>query len=224
MHIEFLVEDSSGAKLVELLLPKILGESADLHTWRVINYKGIGRLPEGLESKSDPAKRILLDRLPKILQGYANTPGYDAVVIVCDNDNRDCREFLAELKAVSDRFGPKINVLFRLAIEEIEAWYLGDRAALISKYPRAKKDVLARYEQDSICGTWELLADALHPGGSKAAKAGGIRVSGQLKHEWAEQIGPVMNVESNLSTSFQKFRDRVRRICAERKSVDGPAA
>jgi hypothetical protein len=212
MHIEFLVEDSSGAKLVELLLPKILGENANLHTWRVISYKGIGRLPEGLDAKSDPAKRILLERLPKVLQGYANTPGYDAVVVLCDTDDRDCRKFLAELMAISRRYSPNITVLFRLAVEEIEAWYLGDRTALTSAYPRAKREVLARYEQDTACGTWELLADALHPGGSKAAKAGGLRVSGKMKHEWATQIGSEMNVEENLSPSFQKFRDGVRRI------------
>lgn len=220
MHIEFLVEDSSGAKLIEQLVPKVLGESANLHTWRVISYKGIGRLPEGLDSKADPAKRILLDRLPRILQGYARTPGYEAVVVICDTDGRDCKPFLEELQSISARFSPNITVLFRLAIEEMEAWYLGDRHALTSAYPRARKDVLARYEQDSTCGTWELLADAVHPGGARAARSGGIRVSGPLKHEWAEKIGPVMNVEDNSSASFQKFRDGVRRICSEQLPDD----
>jgi len=35
-------------------------------------------------------------------------------------------------------------------------------------YPRAKRDVLDRYVQDRVCGTWELLADAVYPGGSTA--------------------------------------------------------
>ena len=43
MHIEFLVEDSSGEKLLAQLLPHILGEQRSLHTWRLTAYKGIGR-------------------------------------------------------------------------------------------------------------------------------------------------------------------------------------
>ena len=92
------------------------------------------------------------------------------MVVVLDNDSRDCKKFLAELRAILNRCDPAPITLFRLAIEEMEAWFLGDRHALLAAYPRAKKDVLGRYEQDSICGTWELLADAIYPGGQAAVR------------------------------------------------------
>ena len=81
MHIEVLVEDSSGEKLLTQLLPKILGNQGEPHTWRLKAYKGIGRIPQGLTAKADPAKRILLDQLPRLLQGYGKTLGIDAVVV-----------------------------------------------------------------------------------------------------------------------------------------------
>lgn len=48
MHIEVLVEDSSGATLIETLLPGVIGPPGKPHTWRVHAYKGIGRLPKTL--------------------------------------------------------------------------------------------------------------------------------------------------------------------------------
>ena len=104
------------------------------------------------------------------------------------------------------------NIMFRLAIEEIEAWYFGDRGALLAAYPKAKPDVLGRYVQDSICGTWELLADAVFKGGMAAIKKDGWPLSGQVKHEWAKKIGPFMNPDRNMSPSFRKFRDGLRRL------------
>lgn len=62
----------------------------------------------------------------------------------------------------------------------MEAWYLGDRNALLRAYPRAKKEVLNRYVQDSICDTWELLADALYAGGSASIKKAGWPLPGQV--------------------------------------------
>ena len=207
MHIEFLVEDSSGERLLAQLLPQILGEQGVPHTWRLKAYKGVGRIPPGLSAKSDPAKRILLDQLPRLLQAYGKTPGIDAVVVVVDTDRRDCKEFLQELKRVAQGCNPVPHTLFRLAIEEIEAWYLGDRAAVLKAYPRAKRDVLDRYVQDSVCNTWELLADAVHTGGVAAVKKAGWPLPGEIKHEWAEKIGPLMNLNQNESPSFGKFRD-----------------
>lgn len=213
MHIEILVEDASGAKLLEAILPKLLGEQGDPHTWRVHSYKGIGRIPKNLHAGADPTKRILLDQLPRILRGYGNTPGIDAVVVVLDSDRRNCVTFLTELKALA-ACNPAPNTLFRLAIEEVEAWYLGDRQALQTAYPRAKADVLGHYAQDSVCGTWEILADAVYPGGSAAINKIGWPLSGQLKYEWAEKIGPLLQPDRNLSVSFGKLRDGLRRLVA----------
>ena len=207
MHIEVLVEDRSGATLVETLMPRVICES---HTWRVISYKGIGRIPKGMTGNSDPAKRALLDQLPRVLKGYGKTPYVDAVVVVVDSDHRDCKEFLAELKALTEQCHPAPKTLFRLAIEEMEAWLLGDRKALQAAYPKAKMSTLAKYHQDSICNTWELLADAVYPGGYKAIRDAGYPECGRLKHEWAEKIARHMDVENNASHSFCKFRDGVR--------------
>jgi len=214
MHIEVLVEDSSGAKLIANLLPAVVGNFDAPHTWRVLRYGGIGRLPTGLAVNADPAKRALLSQLPRLLAGYGKTPGIDAVVVVVDSDRRDCKDFLAELHAVLQCCRPAPNAMFRLAIEELEAWYFGDRQALLAAYPRARKDVLVRYLQDSVCGTWELLADAVHPGGVAAVQKAGWPLPGEIKHAWAEQIGPRMDVEQNASPSFCKFRDGLRRLVA----------
>lgn len=213
MHIEVLVEDSSGAKLLETLMPRVIGEHGAPHTWRLHSYRGIGRLPPGL-SQADPAKKTLLATLPGVLAAHGKTPGMDAVVVVLDSDRRDCKAFLKELKAVVARCNPAPNALFRLAIEETEAWYFGDRPALLRAYPRAKKDVLGRYRQDSVCDTWELLADAVHAGGSAAIRKSRWPMPGQLKHDWAQRIGPLMDIEKNSSPSFCKFRDGLRRLVA----------
>jgi len=212
MHLEFLIEDSSGEKLLQTLLPKFLGEQGSEHSWRLHSYKGIGRIPKGLSEGGDPAKRMLLDQLPGLLRGYGRTPGIDAVVIILDSDRRDCRDFLTELKEIADGCNPAPNAMFRLAVEEMEAWYLGDETALLQAYPRAKRDVLSRYRQDSVCETWELLADAIFAGGSVAIKKTGWPLPGQVKHEWAEKIGPLLDPERNLSPSFGKLRDGLRRL------------
>lgn len=218
MHIEILVEDSSGEQLLQVLLPQLLGKHGDPHTWRLHSYKGIGRIPVDLTNKADPAKRILLDQLPRVLRGYGKTAGIDAVVVLLDADNRACAEFLSELKAVATSF-PSPDTLFRLAIEEIEAWYFGDRDALLAAYPRAKTDILGKYVQDSVCGTWELLADAVYAGGSSAIKKTGWPLPGQVKHEWAKNIGPLMNPEKNISPSFVKLREGLRRLIEEKKNA-----
>lgn len=215
MHIEILVEDSSGERLLQVLLPQLLGPQGEPHTWHLHAYKGIGRIPQGLVTKADPAKRILLDQLPKLLRGYGKTPGIDAVVVVLDTDKRDCAAFLAELKAAAEACNPVPDTLFRLAIEEMEAWYFGDQDALLAAYPRAKREVLRKYVQDSACDTWELLADAIHSGGSTAIKKAGWPLPGQVKHEWAAKIGPLMDPERNISPSFGKLRDGLRRLVAE---------
>ncbi len=213
MHFEVLAEDRSESIALEHVLEKILGPNNAAHSWRVHPYRGIGRIPKDLRSGKDPKKRLLLNRLPGILQGYGRSlgdMGPAAVIVVVDSDARDCRAFKRELLHVLDACNPRPRTLFRIAVEESEAWLLGDRDAVKAAYPGARDSVLDGYVQDSICGTWELLADAIHPGGSPAL--GKWPASGQAKCEWAERIAPRMDVDRNRSRSFRVFRDGVRKL------------
>jgi hypothetical protein len=213
MHFEVLVEDASGELLLRSLLPKILGEPGNPHTWRTHPYKGIGRIPRNLRGRTDPAKRILLDRLPKVLAGYGKSQrGPDEAVVVVDLDDRDCVAFKHELHQVLKQCHPKPHVLFRFAIEEMEAWLLGDRSAILKEFPKAKVSVLDSYLQDSICGTWETLADAVFQGGSLALKAEGWPRIGQEKCKWATQVGRHLSVDRNVSPSFRGFRRGVLKM------------
>ena len=214
MHLEVLVEDQSGSIAVGILLEKILGANGTEHSWELHPYKGLGHIPKDLDHKADPAKRLLLNRLPQLLRGYGKklTGAAAAVIVVVDLDGRDCTTFKQELLKVLDACHPRPTTLFRIAIEEIEAWLLGDRDAVKAAYPHAKNRVLDDYCQDDICGTWEVLADAVHTGGSKALKEPGGPTPGQAKCQWAREIAPHMAPDRNRSPSFRAFRDGVRRL------------
>ncbi len=218
MHLEVLVEDASGKIALEAFLEKILGPNGNPHTYVIHPYKGIGRIPRGMRPNDDPSKRFLLNQLPRILRGYGKTfNGYDqnyqaVVVVVVDLDDRNCGDFKGELLGVLNACNPRPDTLFRIAIEESEAWLMGDRNAVKVAYSTAKDQVLDGYGQDSICGTWEILADAIYPGGADKLKNEGWPKNGQMKCEWAEKIAPHVNIETNASKSFQVFRDGVRRL------------
>lgn len=139
MHIEILVEDSSGAAMLEVLVPQFIGDHGNPHTWRIISYRGVGHVPKDLKPNQDPAKRALLNQLPRLLSGYGRTPGIGAVVVIADSDRRDCRQFLQELQTLLQQCNPIPNTLFRLAIEEMEAWYLGIDRLYWRLIPRPKK-------------------------------------------------------------------------------------
>lgn len=212
MHFEILIEDRSGKKVLDILIPKIIGND---HTFRVHPYKGIGRIPKNLSASSDPIKRILLDQLPRLLRGYGKTfSNYPmeykaAVILVCDLDGDCLKTFREELYAILNSCDPKPLTRFCIAIEEGEAWFLGDIPAIKSAYPKANVAILNRYVNDSICGTWEYLAEALFNGGAEALSAKGWHGIGKEKSAWAENITPYMDVHNNTSPSFCYFRTKI---------------
>ena len=211
MHFEILVEDRSGKKALDVLIPKIIGAQ---DTFRVIGYRGVGRIPRNLTPKTNADQRILLDQLPKLLRGYGQTfANYPAVLfVVCDLDDNCMKIFRQELLAVLDACNPRPDTRFCIAIEEGEAWLLGDIPAIKAAYPQARDAVLNGYVNDSICGTWEVLADAVFPGGSKALAGKGWQAVGREKSGWATKISPMMDVENNASPSFQYFRGKLRAL------------
>lgn len=212
MHFEVLVEDQSGKKALEIIIPKIIGTES---SFRVNSYKGIGRIPRNLSKDENPSRRLLLDQLPRLLRGYGRTfSGYPEdysayVIVVCDLDDKCKKKFLEDLNEILNSCDPKPQTCFCLAVEEGEAWFLGDVQAIKQAYPEAKDTVLEGYVNDSICGTWELLADAVFPGGHVALTRRGWVAVGTEKSMWAEEISPHMRTDRNKSPSFAYFRDKL---------------
>ena len=215
MHFEVLVEDLSGKKVLEILIPKIIGNQ---HTFRVIEYRGIGHIPKNLTSSSDASKRILLDQLLRLLRGYGKTfasypENYPAsVIVVCDLDDKCLKVFRQELFRVLNACNPRPVTRFCIAIEEGEAWLLGDIPAIKTAYPNARDNILNSYTNDAICGTWELLADAIFQGGVTGLESKGWRAVGREKSVWATCIAPNMNVNNNKSPSFCYFRQKIQEL------------
>ena len=137
MHFEILVEDQSGKKALDILVPKIIGLE---HTCKVIAYKGVGRIPKNMNAGVDASKRMLLDNLPRLLQGcgksWTNYPA--AVFVVCDLDDKCFKRFRQELYAVLGACDPQPETRFCIAVEEGEAWLLGDIPAIKAAYPNMR--------------------------------------------------------------------------------------
>ena len=133
MHFEFLVEDRSGYEMIEYLIPKIIGTNST-NTFKIHPYKGCGSLPKGLKANQAADKRALFNQLPRLLKGYSlafkNCLDDNAVIVVCDLDDKDKNTFISELNKKRDDVlalsGCSLNVFFCLAIEEGESWLLGD--------------------------------------------------------------------------------------------------
>ena len=215
MRFEILAEDKSGSIALDILLEKILGVNGAEHSWKLRSYNGIGHIPKDLHDAPDPKKQYLLNHLPSMLRAYGRSlDDSAAVVVVVDLDDRGCMAFKRELLAVLNACDPRPKTLFRIAIEESEAWLLGDRDAVKTAYPNARDSVLDGYRQDGVCGTWEVLADAVHPGAAAGLKNAKWPASGIAKCEWAREIAPHMKPDRNLSPSFRAFRDGVRRLAA----------
>ncbi len=200
----------SGKKALDILIPKIIGSD---HTFKVFSYKGLGKIPRGLKSTKNAKARILLDQLPRILKGYGNTFSKQSeyfpavVIIVCDLDDNCPIELKRSLQSILNMCIPRPETYFCFSIEEGEAWLLGDFVAIKTAYPKCKNHILENYSNDSICGTWELLADAIYPGGATSLKKKGWSSIGEEKSTWAAKICPHMDVQANLSPSFAYFKN-----------------
>ncbi len=160
-----------------------------------------------------------MHNLPSKLRAYGEEGRDDVVVVVSvDLDNRqDCMAFKSELTDLLRYCDKKPKSLFRIAIEELEAWFFGDPPALKKVYSKMHQSVLDGYTQDSQCGTWERLADAIYPGGLNAlGQQHGKRSVRTLEQKmvWAKEICPHMDIENNQSPSFRCFRDGIRQMAA----------
>jgi Domain of unknown function (DUF4276) len=192
MHIEFLVEEPSTEVALKFIVPKIIG---DTHTLKIHNFQNKDRL---------------LKRLPERMKSYANFVHDDwRIVILVDEDRSDCQELkrkLCDATSVVTKHKGNI-VLHRIAVEELESWFIGDVTAIRSEYEKIPVSLSqqAKFRNpDAIKGgTWEQLDKILKKYGYE---------TGLQKIDFAQKVSPHMDVENNLSRSFQIFRDGLRSI------------
>lgn len=207
MQFEVLTEDRSGSVVVKRLMSKIIAPHIPDFGIRVRPHRGRGDLPSNMNGNPKRDATGLLDLLPAKLRAYDRVfAGNDFVlVVVMDSDDHSPGELKAKLISICKKYAPNIQFVIGLCVEETESWLIGDMDALKTAYPEADLSVLDEYEQDSVCGTWEVLCHCIY--GNKAERL--IRVGypaiGQYKHEWADRISEHMDPSRNVSPSFKSF-------------------
>lgn len=199
MNIHALVEGPSERVFFELLVPRLLPG----HSIKIYAHQGKGSLPSDLHARPDPKNRALLHQLPSKLRAFASSldPDSDSILVLVDADDDDCVSLVRGISHAVEQFAPQLNVAVRIAIEETEAFYLGDQHALRAAFPDADLECARTYKQDSICGTWELFGKVIgDDGGNKVA--------------WAEAIGARLSVvpARNRSPSFRALCRALRRL------------
>jgi hypothetical protein len=186
-------------------LPRFLPK----HTFRILQHEGKGKLSPHFLQRPASRRTGLLDLLPATLRAFGRSldPATDRVLVLIDLDRDSCSDLKARLVAVLDSCDPRPVTLFRFAIEETEAFYLGDEIAIRKAFPQAKLHRMRNYVQDSICGTWELFQVVI--GATAEDKPGWARkMAPHLRTEW---MGP----DANRSPSFRQLCGGLRDLAGE---------
>ncbi len=201
-HLEVLTEERSMEAFLQTLLPRLLPTPStfDIHSFR--------------------GKADLLRKLLKRLRGYAKwMPEHYRLVVVVDRDNDDCRELKEQLDVIARNSGlvtrslagrGQWQVVNRIAIEELEAWYFGDWDAVCQAYPRVPRNIPGRAlyrDPDAIRGgTWEAFERIMQRRGYFSQGLGKVGAARAI----ANHIDP----ERNRSPSFAAFRDALAEAAA----------
>jgi hypothetical protein len=195
--LEFLVEEPSMEAFLRALLPRLLpkGTSFEVHAF---------------QGKDD-----LLGKLEPRLRGYADwLPAQWRVIVLVDRDDDNCAELKqrmenaalrARLRSRTQRGNAVWQVVTRIAIEELEAWYFGDWEAVKACYPRVPENIPRRQglrDPDAIAGgTWEAFERVL--------QQQGYFKGGLAKIQAARSIGAHIVPERSRSPSFRTFHAAV---------------
>ena len=187
------VEEYSMEAALEILLPKIIGEIE----FQIIRFQ---------------CKDDLLKQLPARLKGYHSwLPENWMIFVLVDRDDDNCKILKQQLESHAEtsgfvtktmiQNGQRFQVINRIVIEELEAWYFGDWAAVQAAYPRVNVNIPKKApfrNPDAIGGgTWEALERIL--------KKAGYFSTGLRKLDLARRVSHHMNPERNQSNSFNVF-------------------
>jgi len=196
-HLELLVEEPSMEALLRALLPRLI--SSD-RTFEVHAFQG----------KSD-----LLGNLAGRLRGYARwLPDDWRIIVLVDRDDDDCLQLKQKLEGVAEKAKLRTRaraicgqwqLVNRIAIEELEAWYFGDWESVCTAYPRLPPSIPSnqRYrDPDGISGgTWEAF--------ERVMQRSGYFKQGLRKIEVARELGGLLDARRSRSLSFGHFHKAV---------------
>lgn len=208
MRIHILVEGPSEEALLSRWLPRFQPN----HKHRIYTHQGKGRL--SLDPTHTPAlgQRGLLDQLPAKLRAWGRefNSATDRVLVLVDADNEDPGELHRRISSLHQQLNPRPDAEVSVAVEETEAFYLGDSRAIRRAFPTFKKSAYQTYAQDSICGTWEVFQAVI--GATTVDKVAWAR-------KMAEELGTDFEgANANRSPSFQNFCRTLRRLAGEEGS------
>ena len=196
-HLEVLCEDRSMEEFLQTLLVRTLvGES----TFAIHSFQG---------------KNDLLKNLPYRLRGYSKwIPENYRIVVVLDRDDDDCKVLKSKIETIATESGLITHsqagdnpwqVVNRIAIEELEAWYFGDWEAVCKAFPRVPPNIPNRApyrNPDSIQGgTWESF--------ERVMKRYGYFKEGLRKVAAAQAIAIHIDPARSRSTSFKNFYNAI---------------
>lgn len=196
-HLEFLVEEPSMEAFLRALMPRCLPATC---TFEVHPFQG---------------KTDLMGKLHARLMAYAQwLPVGWRIVVVVDRDDDDCHGLKQKLQAAAENAGLRTRsdadalswqVVNRMAIEELEAWYFGDWQAVLDVYPRASRTIPQRSayrDPDAIQGgTWEAF--------ERIMRQSGYFKTGLRKIEAVRAIGSRLDPARNRSRSFAKLHEAI---------------
>lgn len=211
MYFQFLTEDKSTEVFVEQIMNKLRDVYPEKELlYDIKSFHGIGHLKMKGNARQQKTGKLLNDLFP-IMRGMGKAllqAGHAAIIVILDNDKNDKDTFLNELNQMAASNMVLTDYEFCIAVKELEAWLLGDVKAIETAYPNVRKSAWKEYEQDGICDTWEVLANAVYPGGLTELRkkaAGAYKQIGIAKCEWARLIGEHMSLTENASPSYHFF-------------------
>lgn len=177
----FFLEEHSAQAMLAGLLPRLLPDGWEV---RYVVFEG---------------KQDLEKQLPRKLRSW-RLPACKFVVLR-DKDGGDCviiRQGLVD-KCIA---AGKPETLVRIAIHELESWYLGDLAAVASGLGIAN---LEQKQNSRKFRCPDILANPVQ-------ELTGLTSGQYQKVSGSRAIGPFLSVENNCSQSFNKFIDGIKYI------------
>ena len=178
INLVFLLEEPSAKEALDRLLPRLLPENV---SFRCIPHEG----------KQDLEKSI-----PVKLRCWTVPDTW--FVVIRDKDQDDCVGLKQKLQTLCEDNG-RPETLVRIAVHELESWFLGDLAAVAKAYNSpslGKRQNGKKYRNpDALANAQEELKKL---------------VKGYQKMAGARAIAPHLSLEHNTSTSFQQLLSGLR--------------